>query len=99
MSYPKTLAKLFWDTDLKALDPVKNATQIIERVLEDGSSEDFRWLKITYPASKIKKVIKTSRRLTPKSAIFWCLIYNIPFEETECLKKPYQKTGKKFWPS
>ncbi len=65
---------LFWDTDPKRINIKKNSAYIIERVLDFGTDQEVRWLKKTYNPKLIKKVVKKSRSLSPKSKNLWLLI-------------------------
>lgn len=65
---------LFWDTDPKRIDVKKNAPYIIERVLELGTDKEVSWLKKTYNPKLIKKVVKNSRSLSPKTKNLWLLL-------------------------
>lgn len=83
----KTLEKqaLFWDVDLKKIDPQKNAKFIIRRVLSFGGVDDFRWLVEFYGKEKIKEAFMNGRRLDPKSQNFWCLYFDI--DKSKCSQK------------
>jgi len=39
----------------------------------------------TFSATEIRRVIQTERRLSPKSATFWALIYGVPEAEVAAL--------------
>jgi hypothetical protein len=43
------------------------------------------WLKATFPEAEIKKVIREDHRLSPKSATYWALVYEIPAEQVAAL--------------
>lgn len=76
----ETLRKktLFWDVSLDDIDPEKNKEFIIERVLNKGDLEDFRWITEKYNKSDISNVIKNKGyRLDRKSMNFWCMYFNI----------------------
>jgi hypothetical protein len=65
---------LFWDTDTSRLDLQQNKEYIIERVLELGDENAVSWLVSCYPRSEIKKVLRSSRRISRKSANYWSLV-------------------------
>ena len=65
---------LFWDTDIKKIKIKKNAKYIIERILDFGNDQEVRWMNRRYSKSQIKKVVKTSRVLRPKTKNLWELI-------------------------
>lgn len=62
---------LFWDIDPKKLDPKKQATYVIERILDFGTDQEVRWMYRTYSLSTIRKVVRTSRVLRPKTRALW----------------------------
>ncbi len=49
--------RLFWDMDSQKLDVHVHAGTIIERVLNDGTLEDWQWLVSTYGSEKIREVL------------------------------------------
>lgn len=66
---------LFWDTNVKNIDPVKNARYIIERVLEYGRDSEARWVFEHYSKDEIRKVINLPRvQLSPRSKALWSLM-------------------------
>ena len=65
---------LFWDVDPKTIDPEKHAVYIIERILDFGNDDEVRWMWQYYPKELLKKVVRTSRVLQPKSRVFWDLM-------------------------
>jgi len=44
------------------------------------------WLRREFSEDEIRRVLRTERRLTPKSANFWRLVYDIPTDEIAALK-------------
>ena len=68
---PKDLYWLFWDTDPQKIEIRTFSKYIIERVLEFGNCQAFRWLQLVFPTKKIIEVLYTSRALSKKSKIFW----------------------------
>ena len=67
---------LFWDTNPGFIDTRKHAVYIIERVLEFGNDKEVRWVWNFYGPGLIKKVIKNSRSLSPKTKSLWRLLLN-----------------------
>lgn len=86
---PRRLKPLFWDADFAALDAVRHRDYIIERILEYGDVPEISWMQATYPVADIVRVLKRARGLSPRSATYWSLIYDVPAEEIACLNKPY----------
>ncbi len=82
---PNTLQPLFWDTDVSTFQRVAYPDYTILRVLELGDDRAITWLRETFSAAEIRRVIQTERRLSPKSATFWALVYRIPEAEVAAL--------------
>lgn len=82
---PSRLETLFWDTDLETFAPEKYPDYTIFRVLELGDDAAVTWLRETFPESEIRRVLRSERRLSEKSANFWALVYGIPFREVAAL--------------
>lgn len=82
---PNNLRPFFWDVDAASLDPRKYADYVIGRILEQGTEEAVAWMKATFREEEIKKVISEDRRLSPKSATYWALIYDISPERVAAL--------------
>lgn len=83
----ETLQKqiLFWDIDLHDLDPQRHQKFIIERILNRGEIEDFKWAVQFYGEETVKNVLIKSRKLDAKSLNFWCHYFNI--DPKQCTKK------------
>ncbi|HEX9722058.1 MAG TPA: hypothetical protein VGA53_02235 [Candidatus Paceibacterota bacterium] len=88
---------LFWDVDPKTIDPKKNARYVIERILEFGRDSEIRWLLHYYPVTIITGAIKRSRILSPKTANFWALFFNLPKDELRCFQKSSLKLQSSHW--
>lgn len=67
---------LFWDVDPKTIDSKKNASYIIERILDFGNDKEVRWMRQHYNRNKISKIVNNSRVLHNKSKALWSLIYS-----------------------
>lgn len=85
---PPYLKPLFWDADPAALDVYRHRRYIIERILEFGDFREIRWMQETYAADEIVRVLREARGLSPRSAAYWSLVYDVPAEEMACLRKP-----------
>ena len=83
---PEDLRPLFWDTNPDQLDPLAYPHYTIARVLELGDERAVRWLRETFSEAQISEVIRDERRLSPRSANFWALVYDIPAREVAALK-------------
>jgi Family of unknown function (DUF6922) len=84
---PKHLETLFWDIDLRAFRPETYPDYTIFRVLEYGDESAVAWLRQTFSESEIRRVLCSERRLSPKSANFWALVYGIPFPQVAALNR------------
>jgi hypothetical protein len=84
---PNALQHLFWDTNLATFEPAAYPDYTIFRVLEYGDDEALAWLRETFGASEIIRVIRAEQRLSPKSATFWALVYGIPEAEVAALAR------------
>ena len=65
---------LFWDVNPKNIDVKKNATYIIERVLDFGNDKEVKWLWGFYDKALFKKVVSQSRTLAPRTKSLWSLM-------------------------
>ena len=87
---------LFWDTNIKNIDPVLHKRYIIERVLKLGDLDDYRAMRNMYSTEDVKNVILEERSdLDPRSINFWCRNFGI--KESICEKKLSAKTQELFW--
>ena len=69
-----------------SFDPQAHAEYTIERILELGDSGAVAWLEEQFSEEQIKDVIRTNKRLSPKSANFWALVYHIPVNDVTVLR-------------
>jgi hypothetical protein len=95
-SIPEHMAELFWDIDLKSLDPVENSDFIIERVLNMGDEDGLSWLWNGYSSDKILEVVKTSRRISRKTARCWQNYFDLREDEMRCFST-YSMSPDKFY--
>ena len=69
---------LFWDADLKKIDLNKNKRYVIERILDRGRLDEYKWLRDTYSPEDIKNTITRERsQLDMKSRNFWSNFYRL----------------------
>jgi len=93
----KTLEKqtLFWDVDLKKIDPKEHKNYIIKRILGKGDLDDFRWIIDFYGKNSIKNVfLKNFHQFDLKSSNFWCVNFNI--DKDQCIQKQSMKKQSAF---
>ncbi len=75
---PESLRLLFWDLDTQHFDPLVYPQYTIERVLEFGDREAVAWMKRLFTDPQVVQVLRSSRRLSRRSANYWSLVYAIP---------------------
>lgn len=85
---PNELTPLFWDVNVPDFDPASYPDYTIFRVLEYGDTAAVAWLRSVFGDDEIRSVLRTERRLSPKSANFWALVYRIPAQEIAALAEP-----------
>lgn len=73
----KIVRSLFWDADINDLDPARHAPYVIERVLEHGDEVQVRWLFGQYSPEAIRRVVETTRRLSPRSLNYWLVKFKL----------------------
>lgn len=81
---PDILRPLFWDADWPHLDFQRNRTVIIERVLNLGDEKQLAWLMRNVCAGEVLRVVKTSRRLSKKTARCWQNYFGLMEGEMVC---------------
>ena len=89
---PKNIQHFFWDIEVETFNPLDYPEYTISRVLEFGDEEAIAWMKELFKESEIKKVIRSDKRLSPKSANYWALIFCIPLGEIAALKNIERST-------
>ena len=84
---PNELQGFFWDIDTQQFNPREHPDYAIGRILELGTEPAVAWMRATFTEEQIKKVIREDRRLSPRSANYWALMYEIPAEEVAALSR------------
>lgn len=95
---PSFLKRYFWDVDFEQIDVKKQSKDIIGRILEYGDEQATRWMKKKFATQEIVDVLSRYRFVSPKSANYWALVFNLPREQILCLQKHYMATQRKHWP-
>lgn len=75
---------LFWDIDISKADMDTCPAQIIQRVLEYGTLNDWQFIRSYYGLDKIVSVCKSLRTLDPRALAYICCISKTPKEEYRC---------------
>jgi hypothetical protein len=75
---------LFWDTDRRTVDVDANAAQIIQRVLEYGSLNDWYLIRDYYTIPVIAERAKELRTLDERALSFIAAVSHTPKEQFRC---------------
>lgn len=71
MAYlPQQFWRFFWDVDAVGLTE-RHLPFIAERLLVFGDTEAVRWLLAAMPREEFRGLVRSSRRLDPKTRAFW----------------------------
>ncbi len=95
---PNHIQRFFWDVDPLQLDVDLYSRYVLERLLELGDLGAVRWMLAYFPPQEIIHVLKTSRRLSPLSANFWALYFDVDKETVPCLSMPFLQEPQPIWP-
>lgn len=95
---PRFLEKYFWDVEFKKIDTKANSFDILTRLLEYGDEKAISWMKKNFTKFQIQDILFHYRSISPQSANFWALIFNIDRRKVLCLQKPYLEIRKRHWP-
>lgn len=87
---------LFWDIDPKSIDLKKHRQYIIERILDFGTDREVQWVRKKYSPQVLKKIVISSRSLSPKSKNFWAILLNL--NRNKWSRKFLTKRQNKIWP-
>ena len=70
---PKQYKKFFWDVDFNLLDLEKHRKFILERFLNYGTFDTFKWIFKTFDSEEVKEFIdkKGMHSLSRNSFYFW----------------------------
>lgn len=97
MALPLHLKKYFWDTDFAQIDIDKNRFYIIARIFEYGDERAAAWALEHFKKEDIKKTLRESRILSPKSGNFWALFFNLRKAGLQCFQKSSLKLQSSHW--
>lgn len=79
--------QLFWDIDLKGLDPDRSKRLIIERVFALGSLKEIKLLIDYYGKYIVLDVLKKLNYIDPKTLNFVSVYFNVSLESFVCYKR------------
>lgn len=77
---------LFWDIDRAQFDTERHSAQLIQRVLEYGTLNDWRLTRDYYGLDRIVSDCQRLRTLDPKALAFICAITDTNREDYRCYK-------------
>ena len=97
MDVSKLSKRMFWDTPIKNIDPVKHSRWIVERVMGYGSLEDWQIIKRWYGKEGLRSTVVKSRVLDAVSVSFLCLVLDLKKEDFRCYKERQLRPN--FWTS
>jgi len=98
MKAPQFLKKYFWDIDFTKFNVETHPKFVIERILEYGNDRAIVWMMKHFKKDEIIAVLTHLRGISPKSANFWAVVFNVSREKVICLQKPYLEIRRKHWP-
>lgn len=75
---------LFWDADRNDIDIEKHSVYIIQRVMEFGELNDWKFIRDYYGINRIVEDCKKMRTLDPKALSFICAISGTKKEDYRC---------------
>ncbi len=88
---------LFWDVDLKGIDPQQSKSLIVERVLTRGSMLEFRQLIRFYSLDELSQIVIKIGYLDGRTLNFISGFLNIPKSDFLCYRK--QQSNPTHWNS
>jgi hypothetical protein len=70
---PEAMHWLFWNVDVTSLEPSRDASTILARVLEHGRMEDVRWAVGTYGLERIESFFREGGHpeISRRTRLFW----------------------------
>ena len=98
---PEFLRPYFWDVKFDLLDFKKSRTFILKRVLDRGNTKALGWIRQNYTNQEIKKLLLTTRDISPKTANFWALFLNVDIKKVPALENPLLRRAlepRRRWP-
>ncbi len=98
IALPEYLRRYFWDVSFEKIDLAKRRVFVLNRILEYGDETAVAWMRDRFHPREGEEVLTHFRGLSPRSANYWALIYDINRSKVRCLQKPYLEMRKRHWP-
>jgi len=95
---PPYTHRFFWDIDTAHLNVDDYRVYVLARLLEYADPPSVRWMLQQFSPEEIIAVLQSSRQLSPLSANFWALYFDVDKETVPCLSKPSPKEPGGIWP-
>lgn len=83
---------LFWDVDVREIDPEKHSAWLVRRVLEYGLWRDWKMAVGFYGMPRLSKIVTSLRTLEPRSFSFCRALFDLPASAFRCsTTTPFQQ--------
>jgi hypothetical protein len=79
--------QLFWDVDLKDLDPDRSKRLIIERIFALGKIKEIKIILDYYGKDVVLDVLRNLNYLDPKTLNFVLVFFNLSQESFKCYRR------------
>jgi len=95
---PGFLKRYFWDVEFGKIDAEARSQYVLARLLEYGDEKAVSWMKRNFTKHQVEDVLFHYRSVSPQSANFWAVVFNINKRKIICLQKHYLEIRKRHWP-
>lgn len=75
---------LFWDTRRENIDEERHAGQIIERVVERGTLNEWKATRAHYGDERLRKEVTHLRDLSPRAVALCCVALDLNRQDFRC---------------
>jgi len=79
--------RLFWDVDIKGLDPERSKRLIIERIFSLGTFDEIKLVIDYYGKDIVLDVLRRINYIDPKTLNFLSVFFNVSLESFTCYKR------------